>query len=116
MKRIIILAPSHPARSGAQVMTASRSLHLASARRASRSQTGTDGLTVEQRNIRDRLKIDNLPGSIKHLYVISAYSGQVLLYSTVRGKITSGGKRLTPSMVAVQRGSSADGFYVTTWQ
>lgn len=65
---------------------------------------GSDGLSVEQRNVRDRLTADNRPGSIKHLYVISAYSGQVLIYSTVRGKVTSSGKRLTPETVA---GSSA---------
>ena len=62
-------------------------------------QTGSDGLTTEQRNVRDRLLTDNKPGSIKHLYVISAYSGQVLIYSTVRGKVTSSGKRLTPTSV-----------------
>lgn len=62
-------------------------------------QTGSDGLTTEQRAIVDRLKMDNTPGSIKHLYIISAYSGQVLIYSTVRGKVTSSGKRLTPSTV-----------------
>jgi len=56
----------------------------------------TTGRTVEQQNIEDRLLLDNDPGAIKHLYVISAYSGQVLLYSTVRGKVTSSGKRLTP--------------------
>ncbi len=63
-------------------------------------QTGADGLTIEQRNVRDRLAIDNKPGSIKHLYVISAYSGQVVMYSTVRGKVTSSGKRLSPTSVA----------------
>lgn len=57
---------------------------------------GSDGLTVEQRNIKARLEQDNLPGAIQHLYVISAYSGQVILYSTVKGKVTSSGKRLTP--------------------
>lgn len=62
-------------------------------------QTGTDGLTVEQRNIKDRLKMDNTPGSIKHLYIISAFSGQTLIYSTVKGKVTSSGKRLTPGTV-----------------
>lgn len=62
-------------------------------------QTGPDGLTVEQRNVRQRLKEDNKAGAIKHLYVISAYSGQVLIYSTVKGKITSGNKRLTPTTV-----------------
>lgn len=61
--------------------------------------TGPDGLSVEQRNVRDRLVQDNKPGSIKHLYVISAYSGQVLLYSTVKGKVTSSSKRLAPSSV-----------------
>lgn len=59
----------------------------------------SNGLTVEQQNVTDRLQADNKPGSIKHLYVISAYSGQVLIYSTVRGKVTSSGKRLTPSTV-----------------
>lgn len=68
-------------------------------------QTGSDGLTQEQRNIRDRLALDNKPGSIKHLYVISAYSGQVLIYSTVRGKITSSGKRLAPYTVVSENSS-----------
>jgi hypothetical protein len=62
-------------------------------------QTQASGLTIEQENISARLKEDNKPGSIKHLYVISAYSGQVIIYSTVNGKITSSGKRLTPYSV-----------------
>ena len=61
---------------------------------------GPDGLTSEQRNIKVRLLEDNRPGAIKHLYVISAWSGDVLIYSTVKGKVTSGGKRLTPTSVA----------------
>lgn len=73
---------------------------------------GSDGLTVEQKNIQERLQEDNKPGSIKHLYVISAYSGQVIIYSTVRGKITSGGKRLTPNTVA-SAGEYPDGFDIT---
>src|SRR3989344_5340437 len=59
-------------------------------------QTNPDGLTTEQQNIKERLLEDNKPGSVKHFYVISAYSGQVIIYSTVRCKVTSGGKRLTP--------------------
>jgi len=66
--------------------------------------TGADGMTAEQRNIRGRLLEDNKPGAIKHLYVVSAYSGQVILYSTVKGKITSGGKRLTPTTVSAMLG------------
>ena len=73
--------------------------------------TGSDGLTAEQRNIRDRLVEDNKLGSVKHLYVISAYSGQVIIYSTVRGKVTSGGKRLTPINISTQ-GNATVGFEV----
>ena len=72
---------------------------------------GADGFTAEQRNVRDRLILDNKPGSIKHLYIISAYSGQVLLYSPVRGKVTSSGKRLTPTQVTVP-GNNYTGFAV----
>lgn len=65
-------------------------------------KTGSDGLTVEQRNVKFRLEQENDPGSIKHLYVISAMSGQVIIYSTVKGKVTSSGKRLTPTKVQAQ--------------
>lgn len=61
--------------------------------------TDQNGQTIEQKNIIERLKRDNIIGSIKHLYIISAYSGQVLIYSTVKSKVTSSGKRLTPSTV-----------------
>lgn len=61
--------------------------------------TGPDGLTVEQRNISERLKRDNEIGSVKHLYIVSAYTGDVLQYSTVKGKVTSGNKRLSPKTI-----------------
>lgn len=73
--------------------------------------TGSDGLTVEQRNVRDRLAMDNKPGSIKHPYVVSAYTGQVIIYSTVRGKVTSSSKRLNPRTVVVGDGNAAKRFY-----
>lgn len=57
------------------------------------------GRTVEQDNIAGRLKMDNTPGSIKHLYIIAPESGQVIIYSTVQGKVTSSGKRLSPKTV-----------------
>ncbi len=62
-------------------------------------ETGSDGFTVEQRNVKNRLETDNEIGAIKHLYVISAMSGQTILYSTVDGKVTSGSKRLTSPVV-----------------
>lgn len=54
------------------------------------------GLTTEQTNVAKRTLLEAEPGSLKHLYVISAMSGQVLIYSTVDGKVTSSGKRLSP--------------------
>jgi hypothetical protein len=76
-------------------------------------KTGADGLTTEQRNIGKRYQMDNEPGAVKHLYVISPYSGQVLIYSTVVGKVTSSGKRLTPTSVVAAvgiTGNTWDGF------
>ena len=67
-------------------------------------QTDAEGHTVEQNNIDSRYKEDNRADSIKHLYVISVMSGQVILYSTVRGKVTSSSKRLTPYSVVATDG------------
>jgi len=76
-------------------------------------QTQSNGLTIEQDNVKKRLEQENMPGSIKHLYLLSAYSGQILIYSTVKGKVTSSGKRLTPSTVEVSSGSNLyNGFNV----
>lgn len=73
-------------------------------------QTNADGHTAEQMNIIGRLAEDNRPGSVKHLYVISAFSGQTIIYSTVRGKVTSGGKRLTPTAVVANGTTFADSY------
>ena len=62
-------------------------------------KTDENGFTVEQKNIGRRLKIDNESGSIKHLYIVSSYTGDVILYSTVKGKVTSSGKRLNPHKI-----------------
>ena len=59
-------------------------------------KTGSDGLTMEQRNIKSRLEAENKPGNVQHLYIISAYSGEVIMYSSVKGKVTSSSKRLQP--------------------
>jgi hypothetical protein len=70
-------------------------------------QTNPDGLTVEQDHVQRRIKEDNKPGAIKHLYIISAFSGDVMLYSTVEGKVTSSGKRLSPSTAKSSSGYGA---------
>ena len=69
-----------------------------------RVATNADGLTTEQVNVGKRLMEDNRPGAIKHLYVVSAYSGQTIIYSTVQGKVTSSGKRLSPTMLVGNSG------------
>ena len=69
-------------------------------------KTQSNGLTMEQGNVKKRTEFENKAGSIKHLYVISPYSGQTLLYSTVKGKVTSSGKRLTPKTVLAANGNS----------
>lgn len=66
--------------------------------------TGQNGLTIEQENIQRRLQFENKTGSIKHLYVISPYTGQTLIYSTVKGKVTSSGKRLSPKYSTANNG------------
>lgn len=71
-------------------------------------QTDANGRTIEQENIIKRLKRDNDIGAIKHLYIISSYTGEVMEYSTVVGKVTSGGKRLSPKTV-----NSFDGVNLT---
>lgn len=77
-------------------------------------KTDMNGNTSEQMNIIGRYEEDNKPGSIKHLYILSSYSGQVLIYSTVRGKVTSSGKRLNPTTVNSHDGTSAIGISMNT--
>lgn len=72
-------------------------------------KTNAEGLTTEQVNIARRLTEENKLGAIKHLYVISAMSGQVILYSTVKCKPTSSGKRLSPITVSAMDGQYVDG-------
>lgn len=76
------------------------------AKATTKVSTDLAGHTTEQNNIIRRYEIDNKPGAIKHLYVISDYSGDCLLYSTVKGKVTSSGKRLSPISVATGYGDT----------
>jgi hypothetical protein len=71
-------------------------------------KTQADGLTVEQGNIKRKVELENAPGAIKHMYVVSAMSGDVLIYSTIKGKVTSSGKRLTPYSVVATDGQYVD--------
>ncbi len=75
-------------------------------------QTQASGMTLEQENIVRSYKVDNKPGAVKHLYVISPYSGQVLIYSTVKGKVTSSKKSINPTMVAAMDGRDVRGSFL----
>lgn len=77
-------------------------------------QTDADGHTSEQKNIIERLKRDNAVGEVKHLYIISSYTGDVMEYSTVVGKVTSGNKRLSPKTVNSAAGMGATNAYANT--
>jgi hypothetical protein len=77
-------------------------------------QTDINGNTSEQKNIIERLKRDNSVGAVKHLYVISSFTGDVMEYSTVVGKVTSGNKRLSPKTVNSAAGLTASGAYANT--
>ncbi len=72
-------------------------------------EVNSEGKTLEQENILKRLDNNDDPGEVKHLYVISAFSGDVILYSTVQGKVTSSGKRLSPYEGHYTRTSQTDG-------
>lgn len=74
-------------------------------------KTDSAGRTAEQRNILRKLKEDNQPGAVKHFYVFSAFSGDCIIYSPVDGKVTSSGKRLTPTSVAAIDGQYVHGSY-----
>jgi hypothetical protein len=63
-----------------------------------KAETDLNGNTIEQLNIMEKIKRDNMVGTIRHLYIISSYTGEVFEYSAVKGKITSGAKRLSPKI------------------
>lgn len=70
---------------------------------------GPDGMTMEQRNVARRIAQDNKPGAMEFIYVQSSYNGKLLFASTVDGKVTSSGKRLSPYTVE-SAGCCGDGF------
>lgn len=64
--------------------------------RSNISVSPTSNLTVEQENVKKRLELDNKPGAFKHLYIVNEL-GKCIFYDTVKGKVTSSGKRLKPN-------------------
>jgi hypothetical protein len=62
------------------------------ANEAAKSIQFTENAEIE--NIRNRIELTSKPGSIGYIVLLNQM-GQPIAYETVRGKITSGGKRLT---------------------
>lgn len=66
-------------------------------------KTGGDGLTAEQRNIKKRKELFNKENTVMHLYVFEGR--RCAMYSTVKVKATSSGKRLAPKkLIGFQKG------------
>jgi len=64
--------------------------------------TDSEGHTAEQRNIIKKIKTENEDNKTWYLYVISPFDHTVIMRSTVVGKVTSSGKRLTPKELSGQ--------------
>ncbi|MEK6882685.1 MAG: hypothetical protein AABY22_23890 [Nanoarchaeota archaeon] len=68
--------------------------------------------SIERANIAKKLQIANDPNTIKWIYLFSE-TGQVIFFSPVVGKVTSGTKRLEP--IESQAGNSGNGGYVKSY-
>ena len=96
---LLILVPMTMTNTGCGMTTAPPKSASGVSKANVKVPTDVNNLTREQKNVGRRLLDENKPGAVQHLYIISAYSGQVLIYSTVKGKVTSSGKRLSPYTV-----------------
>lgn len=62
-------------------------------------ETDSKGHTAEQLSVESKIKRENVIGGIQYVYILSAYSGEIITQSVAQGKVSSSGKRLTPAMV-----------------
>jgi len=72
------------------------------AQRAANSIQFTDNAEID--NIKNRVELTSMPGLLGYVILFNE-SGQPIMYEGVRGKITSGSKRLTPPDLAQQIGT-----------
>lgn len=68
-------------------------------------KTDASGNSIEQRLVAMRLARDNEAGTFKYVYVINAYTGNVMYQSMAVGKVVSSAKRLSPATVAAGDGN-----------
>lgn len=74
-------------------------------------KTDASGNSIEQRLVAMRLERDNQAGTFKYVYVINAYTGNVMYQSMAVGKVVSSAKRLSPGTVAASVGNGSNGYY-----
>lgn len=76
--------------------------------------TEKDGsqVTVGQDLIIKRTHIDNQPGNVKYLAIVSAYSGDVIFSDTLVGQVMPDGKRLLPETISGSPWGNNNGHFV----
>jgi hypothetical protein len=75
--------------------------------RANHIPKNSQGMTVEQQNINDRIKVTTNPTKVMWIHLISL-DGNIIKRMPIRNKVTSSGKRLEPRHAAV---SGNDGWF-----
>jgi len=61
-----------------------------------RAAANGSGPSIEAKNVAERIKRTNLPGHVGFIYIVSPYTGEIILKATFVGKPTSTSKRLDP--------------------
>ena len=79
---LLILVPMTMTNTGCGMTTAPPKSASGVSKANVKVPTDVNNLTREQKNVGRRLLDENKPGAVQHLYIISAYSGQVLMGST----------------------------------
>lgn len=99
MRKIIsfaLLAAALPSLTACEVaesaQTAAKETQAEKAAKAADSISFTENAEID--NIKRRLELTSKPGQIGYILLLNQ-AGQPILYETVRGKVTSSGKRLT---------------------
>lgn len=84
-----------------------KNTQAAKAAQAANSINFTENAEID--NIKARIELTSRPGAIGYVMLINQ-AGQPILYATVKGKVTSGGKRLT-APYQVDKGWNCGGQY-----
>jgi hypothetical protein len=87
-----------------------RNIQAEKAQAAANEINFTDNAEID--NIKARLKLTSNPGLLGYIVLLNE-TGQHVMYEAVKGKITSGAKRLNPSDKVVTAGNGSGGSNMT---